>query len=145
MQKMKNGLMMFCLTVLLSCAALMMNTPTASAMGLADLQGDYRLVKIADWMPGIGCRNKGLIISWVRENGDYLGIVKKTVNEPDCHNKVGDQVITGVYVENGIVHCSLNYTPGLSRNDCTLRIYNNGATLQVIDDDNTVAWELHRL
>ena len=43
MQKMKNGLMMFCLTVLLSCAALIMNTPTASAMGLADLQGDYRM------------------------------------------------------------------------------------------------------
>ncbi len=73
MQKMKNGLMMFCLTVLLSCAALMMNTPTASAMTLADLQGDYRIMN----SHSSASKCNGTVISLSMENGELIGRIKR--------------------------------------------------------------------
>lgn len=151
MQKMKTGLMMFCLTVLLSCAALMMNTPTASAMTLADLQGDYRVVRTAKWLRDQGANNTGLIISWVYEDGEYLGRIKKIPQGVDSNFlNPGDSVISNVYIENGTPHCILRYSYGNRRNNCYIKVLDNGGTLQVVDyepiySSEPVAWELHRI
>ena len=145
MQKMKNGLMMFCLTVLLSCAALMMNTPTASAMTLADLQGDYRIIWECSAFRHYGCNNKGCIVSFVMEDGALVG------KQKDVSGKLtGHVYVYNVYVQNGTAHCSLSYSPGLNRSDCWIKISNNGAVLEIVDnapihDDEPVAFRLNRL
>ena len=151
MQKMKNGLMMFCLTVLLSCAALMMNATTADAMGLADLQGDYRVVGTAKWLRDRGANNTGLIISWVYEGGEYLGKIKTIPQGVDSNLlEPGDIVISNVYIENGTAHCSLRYSYGNRRDNCYIKVLNNGTTLQIVDyepiyTNESVAWKLQRM
>ncbi len=119
MQKMKNGLMMFCLTVLLSCAALMMNTPAASAMTLADLQGDYRVVENPP-----GGNVAGSIISLRMENGNLIGRVKQS-NGGDMRN--GDIFMQNVFVDQGEVHCKAFYMAGYL--DMVVGVENNGSTL----------------
>ena len=119
MQKMKNGLMMFCLTVLLSCAALMMNTPAASAMSMADLQGDYRVVENPP-----GSYVSGSIISLRMENGTLIGRVKQA-NGKDWNN--GDIFMQNSYVDQGKLHCRARYISNFL--DMTVGIEDNGATL----------------
>lgn len=143
MTKMKNGLMMFCLTVLLSCAALMMNTPTASAMTLQDLQGDYRIVAQGNRV----LHSAGCIVSFKWENGELIGTATKVTQKSGW--KVGQIIMQDVYVDNGVVYCQ--FTPDGSGYADTmfnykLQIFNNGKVLKVADiDDNWVAHELHRL
>ncbi len=130
MQKMKSGLMMFCLTVLLSCAALMMNTGTASAMTLQDLCGDYRIVGETRALKAYYCSQIGCIVSFNMEDGTFIG------KQKDASGKLtGHDYITNVYVHNGTIHCWANIQGLKSRNDCWIRIYNNGATLEIVDND----------
>ena len=103
MQKMKNGLMMFCLTVLMSCAALIMNTPTASAMTLQDLQGDYRIVAQGNRV----IISAGCIVSFKWENGELIGTATKVTQASGW--KVGQIIMQDVYVDNGVVYCQ--FTP----------------------------------
>ena len=70
--KIKSILTIFCLAVLLPCAVLMMNTGTASAMTLADLQGNYRVQDQHNSSEFAGC-----IITLKMENGELIGIVTK--------------------------------------------------------------------
>ena len=126
MQKMKTVLMMFCLTVLLSCAALMMNTPTASAMTLNDLQGDYRVVG------GMTSKTIGCVISLVTENGELVGKVKKV--SPSIKWHVGQTVIQNIFVNQGTIYCQ-SLTDGenndiWSDND-TMLVYNNGGKIKI--------------
>ena len=142
MQKMKNGLMMFCLTVLLSCAALMMNTPTASAMTLADLQGTYRIVR------GDPCIKEtiGSTISLAMENGELVGRVQRPSSNAKYWSS-GDIFISDVFVDNGTVNMQLDNSygtlvPGF------MKIQSNGGTLKLFKNslgEGTVIYELHRL
>lgn len=136
MQKMKNGLMMFCLTVLLSCAALMMNTPTASAMTLADLQGDYRVVG--------GTENvTGSIVSLRMENGILTGTVKQKSSSATYWVN-GGVFMRDVWIENGVIHCqAIGGNDDVFR-DVTLEVYSNGKTLRYVWGAQTMH-ELHRL
>lgn len=145
MQKMKNGLMMFCLTVLLSCAVLMMNAPTASAMTMQDLCGDYRITWETRAMRAYHCEQKGNIVSFVMEDGAFIGKKKEVSGKPTDHNYV-----TNAYVENGTLHCTLNIQGLRARTDCWIRISNNGAVLEIVDNDpihgdEPVFFELHRI
>ena len=138
MQKMKSGLMMVCLTVLLSCAALMMNMPTASAMSLRDLCGDYR---ITDAYPA--GHSQGTIISFTIENGEFIGRVKKAASGVAWNP--GDIYMKDVYVDNGKMHCQI-LREDVWYSACPVNVSSNGATIQVIDTMmNHAIYELHRL
>lgn len=141
MQKMKNGLMMFCLTVLLSCAVLMMNTPTASAMTLADIHGDYR---ITDSYPNDAW--KGMIIAYAMEDGELIGRVKKCPSTVD--GTIGYIFMKDVYVDNGNVYAQVLQNGG-SYSSFPVKVFSNGATLQVINTmmtgNNSVIFELHKM
>ena len=129
MQKMKNGLLMACLTVLLSCAALMMNAPTASAMTLADLQGEYRVLSSQ-------CHAFGSIISLQIEDGALIGRVKQ--KSADAEGWVnGGIFMRDVYVENGKIHCrAINFYDDLFT-DMTVDVESNGAMLYFEEHMNT--------
>ena len=142
MQKMKNGLMMFCLTVLLSCAALMMNTPTASAMTLADLQGDYRIMN--SHSSADNCN--GTIISLAMENVELIGRIKKPSSGVANVWKPGDIFMKDVFVQNGNVHFQFfnqygNFYSG------TIIIKSNGNILDLRWDEISAITlhELHRM
>ncbi len=138
MQKMKNGLMMFCLTVLLSCTALMMNTPTASAMTLNDLQGDYRIV-YTKGEDGIF----GTIVSLRMEDGNLIGRVKQ--KSSGAENWVnGGIFMRNVYVENGKIYCRAIHRYDDLFFDMEVEIYSNGAKLCFVEHMNTIH-ELKRL
>lgn len=127
MQKMKNGLMMFCLTVLLSCAALMMNTPTASAMTLNDLQGTYR-IQPNDFVSFSAC-----VVDIRLEKGELIGRITKATRRSEL--EVGTIFMEDFYVQNGQVHCNV-LVDGYKDYRVTAKvdIYNNGAILDVIRD-----------
>ena len=130
MQKMKSGLMMVCLTVLLSCAALMMNTPTANAMTMQDLCGDYRITGEDPAFRSMGCNDKGCIVSFVMEDGAFIGKQKDVTGKLTGHH-----YITNAYIANGAVQCTLNI-PGLrAQPDCWIKIYNNGQALEIINNE----------
>lgn len=137
MQKMKNGLMMVCLTVLLSCAALMMNTPTASAMTLADLQGDYRVQDSQMVTIFAGC-----VITLQFEKGELVGRVKKATRKSELQE--GQIFLEDVYVENGKVHCNClvdGYTD--SYRATTIDVINGG---KILDFSNGIGGHLlHRM
>ncbi len=142
MTKMKNGLMMFCLTVLLSCAALMMNAPTASAMSLADLQGTYRVVEFDSLWSGMGYRAKGRVISLKMEDGQLIG----RVAQKDGDWEVGEEMIHHVFVDNGTVNCTVYIGSGKDV-ECIMRISQNGSTIRF---DNSGSgpehlWTLRRI
>jgi len=128
MQKMKNSLMMFCLTVLLSCAALMMNTPTASAMKLSDLQGDYRIVS----SESSNKRTTGSIISIQMENGELIARVKKPSSGVDWNP--GDVFMKDTFVDNGKVHFQMLSQYGWYK-PSFMKISGNGSTLTLHWDD----------
>ncbi len=134
--------MMFCLTVLLSCAAMMMNTGTASAMTLADLAGDYRIVAKSANTDASGC-----IVSLRWENGELIGTATKVTSRSGW--KTGQIFMQNVYVDNGTIYCQCTpdgptYAEYLW--DYRLKIFNNGAILKVVNVDRDYAeHELHRL
>jgi len=99
MLKMKNALMMFCLAVLLPCVALMVNTGTASAMTLADLQGNYRIQDQHGSSKFAGC-----IVTLKMENGELIGTVAKVTRRSGLQE--GMIFLEDTYVDNGQVHCS---------------------------------------
>ena len=100
MVKLKNFLMMFCLAVLLPCAVLMMNSGTASAMTLADLQGNYRIQATQH----NGSKFAGCIITLKMENGELIGTVTKATRRSGLQE--GMTFLEDVYVDNGKVHCN---------------------------------------
>lgn len=138
MKKMKTGLMMVCLTVLLSCAALMMNTPTASAMTLQDLVGDYRVVG------GDAGRISGSIVTLKMENGNLIGIVKQK-SSGATYWVNGGVFMRDVYVENGVIHCQAIQGNDDVFSDMVVEVYSNGKTLRYIWNSNWMMHELHRL
>lgn len=141
MQKMKNGLMMFCLTVLLSCTALMINTPTASAAAEA-VHGNYRVTETARWineyMPATG-----MVINFQMENGNLIGRVSQP--RPGNYHEKGNVAVRVIYEDRGTIYCDLIPSPGDERNNYTMRVYDNGMTLKIFDRDGALAWGLRRL
>ncbi|MBQ8699940.1 MAG: hypothetical protein IJ521_13250 [Schwartzia sp.] len=141
MQKMKNGLMMFCLTVLLSCTALMMNTPTASAMTLADLQGDYRIVS----SESSNKSTTGSVISIQMENGELIARVKKPSSGVDWNP--GDVFMKDVYVDRGTIYCKA-LVMSSSYSDLVMVVSSNGSTLELYHGKPSSIngmYELHRM
>ena len=140
MQKMKTGLMMFCLTVLLSCAALMMGTPTASAMTLADLQGDYRIVR----SESAHTETNGSIISIQMENGELIARVKKPSSSVKWNP--GDIFMKDTYVDNGKVHFQMLTGAGFYTSSFMV-IHGNGSTLDLCWDSlpTNPIHEVHRI
>ncbi|MBR1761124.1 MAG: hypothetical protein IJ741_08095 [Schwartzia sp.] len=139
MQKMKNGLMMFCLTVLLSCAALIMNTPTASAMTLADLQGNYRIVS------GYALGSSGTTLSLAMENGELIARVKKPSSGVDWNP--GDVFMKDVYVDRGTIYCKA-LVMSSSYSDLVMVVSSNGSTLELYHGKPSSIngmYELHRM
>lgn len=150
MQKMKSGLMMVCLTVLLSCAALMMNAPTASAMELMDLQGNYRIVNA----PPNGTyttKAKGSILTLANEDGFLVGRI--TTPSQTSPYSIGDAALVNIYVDNGVIHGTWVYQHnGYTEEDgqIIIRVFNNGSTLRIDGDKNAgesqeFFWELRRV
>ena len=145
MQKMKSGLMMFCLTVLLSCAALMMNTPTASAMTLQDLAGNYRIVRGAG--PNTDSA-RGSIVTFADEYGDM--VCRMTKPSQTCQFDIGDVIATNIFIDNGYVHCTVNTAP-YDSHSLFIQVYDNGATLRFVGEKNgridpsDFWWEFHRV
>ena len=150
MQKMKSGLMMVCLTVLLSCAALMMNTPTASAMNLMDLQGEYRIVGATDggtWTTP----TKGSILTFFNEDGDLIGRITKPSHTSPF--STGDPCLVNMYVDNGTIYGTWVFEHNGDRekeDQIVIRVYNNGTTLRIEGDrkagnNQDFYWELRKL
>ena len=139
MQKMKSVLMMSCLTVLLSCAALMITTPTASAMTLNDLQGKYRIVDGKDG-------SSGTIISMTTRNGELVGIIER-VSSGAKYLDNGAVFARDFFVDNGTVRCkALQYHD--SYYDMTVVVRSNGSTLEFYwgDPSSINQWYvLHRI
>ena len=150
MQKMKNGLMMFCLTVLLSCAALMMNTPTASAMNLMDLQGEYRIVGACD-NGTYTTPTKGSILTFFNEDGDLIGRITKPSHTSPY--SIGDACLVNIYVDNGVIYGTWMFEHNGYREtegQIIIRVYNNGTTLRIEGDKKAgnsqdFYWELRKL
>lgn len=142
MQKMKNGLTMFCLTVLLSCAALMMNTPTASAMGLQDLTGNYRITESGRLTKWMSYDNTGAIVTFTYENGDFVGTITKGTRGGTLSDTA---IIYDVFVENGTAHCTIACHSSASFPKGIMKIFDNGATLKFYTDDGDFCYAMRRL
>ncbi len=142
MQKMKNGLMMFCLTVLLSCAALMMNTPTASAMGLQDLTGNYRITESGRLTKYMSYDNTGAIVTFTYENGDFVGTITKGTRGG---TRSDTAIIYDVFVENGTSHCTIACFATANFPHGVMKIFDNGATLKFYTDDGDLCYAMRRL
>ncbi len=150
MQKLKSGLTMFCLTVLLSCAALMMNTNLASAMNLMDLQGEYRIVGAYDngtWTTP----TKGSILTFFNEDGDLIGRITKPSHTSPY--STGDPCLVNIYVDNGVIYGTWIFEHNGYRekeDQIVIRVYNNGTTLRIEGDKKAGStqdfyWELRKL
>lgn len=150
MQRMKSGLMMFCLTVLLSCAALMMNTSTASAMTLMDLQGDYRIVGAPE-NGTYTTPTKGSIVTFANEDGDLIGRITKPSHTSPY--SVGDPCLVNIYVDNGVIYGTWVFEHNGYRevdDQIIIRVFNHGGTLRIEGDKKSgnsqdFYWELRRL
>ncbi len=144
MQKMKTGLMMFCLTVLLSCAALMMNAPTASAMSLADLQGDYKCTKQGNntCYPQFGKPLERCIITFTYENDEYYGVVTRTKHDGPAQGK---DIIKDGHVENGTVHCWIWASKFPGDGYGTMRVNSDGTILTFYDSNGKFCYEMQKV
>lgn len=136
MIKLKSILTMFCLAVLLPCAVLMMNTGTASAMTLADLQGNYRVQDQHNSSEFAGC-----IITLKMENGELIGIVTKATRQSGLQE--GMTFLEDVYVDNGEVHCNCLVDGYTYYRPARIDVMNGGS---VLDFSNGVGGHLlHRM
>ena len=142
MQKMKNGLMMFCLTVLLSCAALMMNAPTASAMGLADLTGNYRITESGWLTKHMSYDNTGAIVTFTCENEDFVGTITKGTRGGTTSDTA---IIYDVFVENGTAHCTIACHAKACFPQGVMKIFDNGATLKFYTNDGDFCYAMRKL
>ena len=142
MKKMKNVLMMFCLAVLLPCVALIMNTGTANAMTLADLQGTYRVMS-SENLNRMGGYPEGTIIEMVYKDDDLVGTVKKKGSRSLF--SVGYTAIADVFVSNGKVTCMWCDSPGSDNPNSVMQIYDNGDTIKIVDARGYTSWTMKRV
>ncbi len=118
----------------------------ASAMTLADLQGDYRVVGVEGFAAWYSAKNS--IITFAIENGDLVGRITKKSQSAGLD--LNAAVIYNVFVDNGIVHCDLTPHNGFS-SSCVMVIYDHGGTLRLVDEGaykekkQDYMWELRRL
>ncbi|MBQ7515236.1 MAG: hypothetical protein IJS96_03045 [Schwartzia sp.] len=136
------------MAILLSFATLALNAPTASAMTLADLQGDYRVVDVQGYSTMYGSA-KGSVIAFSIENEDFIGKIKK--KGQTCSSDVGEAVVYNVFIDRGLVNCNITPCAGYGA-DCIMVVYNNGETLRLVDKNdydngqaNQYIWELRRI
>ncbi len=125
-------IMMLGMVLLLSCFAVMVNSNTANAMTLKDLQGTYRVVG-ADTVYGYYL--KGGLIEITSTGDSVVGKMKNSVGG-DWGLKTGDEVIYDVWVDEGVVHCKANYSYVSKGWDSTITPYNNGNFLKIVQDEN---------
>ena len=131
MEKMVKKILMICMAVLVSCVAFGMSNNMASAMTLNDLQGRYRVVSAAD-IGFSGRDGEGCLIELKIDNGNLVGICQNKING----FKPGDVMLKDIWVDNGVVHCTTNYSTSYRWMRSIMNVYNNGASLEVVQSDN---------
>ena len=87
----KGNLLVLCLSLLVSCAVLLVNSSFASAMEFNDLQGNYRMVSSPSggWLTS---PTRGSIVTFSLENGEM--VCRMTKPSPKSYYEVGEIVLT---------------------------------------------------
>lgn len=143
MKWLRSNLLMFSFMVLVSCVVFVANNGTASAMTLTDLQGTYRIVDTDTlW----GNNAKGGLVELQNTSDGLAGIAK---NSPSNGNgfKAGNKVIYDVWVDGDVIHCKADYSIVSCGWDSTIKIYDNGQSLKIVQDENdhSLFWVLKRV
>ena len=125
----KGNLLVLCLSLLVSCAVLLVNSSFASAMEFNDLQGNYRMVSSPSggWLTS---PTRGSIVTFSLENGEM--VCRMTKPSPKSYYEVGEIVFNNLYVEDGTIYGDVmcgSYTEAI-----VIRVMNNGADLRVEGD-----------